>query len=190
MHERGHRVLVHVATGLNKAPPVLHTHIRKWVNDSRYPIHKIEFVYICFVVPRACITVEAPVLRAWDFTTASTSPLNGHPSKCYLTVKLLNNSALKGTGVSNLVYPELFLVLSRTGSFFSLWIRIRICISTNDSQHIKWLINVAEFIYSNSLVNAIWSWLNGGCTLMPDRVVGGQRIGFSSCFHLGPESSV
>ena len=25
---------------------------------------------------------------------------------------------------------------------------------------------------------------------MPDRVVGGQRIGFSSCFHLGPESSV
>ena len=28
------------------------------------------------------------------------------------------------------------------------------------------------------------------CTLMPDRVVGGQRIGFNSCFHLGPESSV
>ena len=26
------------------------------------------------------------------------------------------------------------------------------------------------------------------CTLMPDRVVGGQRIGFNSCFHFSPRS--
>ena len=25
---------------------------------------------------------------------------------------------------------------------------------------------------------------------MPDRVVGGQRVGFDPCFHLGPERSV